>query len=320
MDYCYTCRRVLNGALVCPGCGAHAPESTVRSATAQARSAFAPGAHGRPVREAAGADLPGPGGLPDSFWPELASAPENGSGGPRDGLDGADDEPSTLGPASIAPTLHRGRAARRRQQARWRKSRRRAGVATAVALFGGGVAVASWQNGSGRGGNTASSYDTVTPVSLHDGSDGAATGDGTAAAPGTTTAHTASGARHAAPSTTPRTVAPTQATTDGGVTSQLPAGTATTAPSAVGSAGTVHQQTSTGSASTGTAGGTSASTTGSGTDTQTASGGDTASTGGDTTATTAPTAPTSTTPPATSTSPTTPPSQQGLCVLVLCLR
>ncbi|WP_446697036.1 SCO2400 family protein, partial [Streptomyces heliomycini] len=26
MDYCSTCRRHLNGALVCPGCGAYAPD------------------------------------------------------------------------------------------------------------------------------------------------------------------------------------------------------------------------------------------------------------------------------------------------------
>ena len=26
MDYCYSCRRNLNGALVCPGCGAYAPD------------------------------------------------------------------------------------------------------------------------------------------------------------------------------------------------------------------------------------------------------------------------------------------------------
>ncbi|WP_422665372.1 SCO2400 family protein, partial [Actinacidiphila cocklensis] len=26
MDYCYQCRRTLNGALVCPGCGAYAPD------------------------------------------------------------------------------------------------------------------------------------------------------------------------------------------------------------------------------------------------------------------------------------------------------
>ena len=26
MDYCSSCRRHLNGALVCPGCGAYAPD------------------------------------------------------------------------------------------------------------------------------------------------------------------------------------------------------------------------------------------------------------------------------------------------------
>ena len=31
MDYCSTCRRHLNGALVCPGCGAYAPDIAPRT-------------------------------------------------------------------------------------------------------------------------------------------------------------------------------------------------------------------------------------------------------------------------------------------------
>ncbi|MER6981709.1 hypothetical protein ABT317_33260, partial [Streptomyces carpinensis] len=42
MDYCSTCRRHLNGALVCPGCGAYAPD-IAPNATADSALPFAPG-------------------------------------------------------------------------------------------------------------------------------------------------------------------------------------------------------------------------------------------------------------------------------------
>ncbi|WP_405577920.1 hypothetical protein [Streptomyces sp. NBC_01092] len=47
------------------------------------------------------------------------------------------------------PAAPQGRAARRRQRARWKKNQRRAVVATAVALVGGGLTVASMDRGSG---------------------------------------------------------------------------------------------------------------------------------------------------------------------------
>ncbi|WP_456340875.1 SCO2400 family protein, partial [Streptomyces shenzhenensis] len=31
MDYCSSCRRHLNGALACPGCGAYAPDIAPRA-------------------------------------------------------------------------------------------------------------------------------------------------------------------------------------------------------------------------------------------------------------------------------------------------
>ncbi|MEU2777830.1 hypothetical protein ABZ646_34310 [Streptomyces sp. NPDC007162] len=34
MDYCTLCRRHLNGALVCPGCGAYAPDIAPRATAA----------------------------------------------------------------------------------------------------------------------------------------------------------------------------------------------------------------------------------------------------------------------------------------------
>ncbi|OIK28218.1 hypothetical protein VT52_005935 [Streptomyces malaysiense] len=115
MDYCSGCRRHLNGALVCPGCGACAPD-------------VAPGAGGSPAR-AAMTEVPRPGR-------ESGTAP-----------DSFPDEPDPVAHTSAdvadAPSAGEGRAARRRQRARWKKNQRRAVVATAVALVGGGLTVAS---------------------------------------------------------------------------------------------------------------------------------------------------------------------------------
>ncbi|GCB47527.1 hypothetical protein [Streptomyces sp. NL15-2K] len=116
MDYCSTCRRHLNGALVCPGCGAYAPD-------------IAPGlVDGHPV--------PGPATAASTG---TAAWAVTSSDAPREAppVDPAIDE---SGHATPAP---QGRAARRRQQARWKKTQRRALVATAVALVGGGLTVLS---------------------------------------------------------------------------------------------------------------------------------------------------------------------------------
>ncbi|MGW4885157.1 SCO2400 family protein [Streptomyces murinus] len=116
MDYCSECRRHLNGALVCPGCGAYAPD-------------IAP---------------PGTGGSPAGIArPEVASFPWEFAP-PSDPFPG---EPAAVADALAdvedAPAVREGRAARRRQLARWKKNRRRAVVATAVALVGGGLTLAS---------------------------------------------------------------------------------------------------------------------------------------------------------------------------------
>ncbi|MFE1444129.1 hypothetical protein [Streptomyces sp. NPDC058739] len=92
MDYCSTCRRHLNGALVCPGCGAYAPD-IAPPATITRTTPTPP--------------------------PEPAPAPT---------------------PPAVVPSAPPGRAARRRQLARWKMNKRRAAVATAVALVGGGLA------------------------------------------------------------------------------------------------------------------------------------------------------------------------------------
>ncbi|MFI1422965.1 hypothetical protein ACH4VX_34420 [Streptomyces sp. NPDC020731] len=112
MDYCSTCRRHLNGALVCPGCGAYAPD-------------IAPAViGGRTVPGTATAAAPCAVVTPPAPRPASISAS-----------------------ASASTSTGTGRAARRRQLARWKKTQRRALVATAVALVGGGLTLASVDRG-----------------------------------------------------------------------------------------------------------------------------------------------------------------------------
>ncbi|WP_456115067.1 SCO2400 family protein [Streptomyces justiciae] len=135
MDYCSTCRRHLNGALVCPGCGAYAPDIappaagrvTVWPATIQAPTDSAPAAHA--IRDPSVADTwhDGPPRGQEEHHPDWDVAPYTAPS-----ADGGD-----------VPVVREGRAARRRQLARWKKNKRRAAVATAVALVGGGLTIAA---------------------------------------------------------------------------------------------------------------------------------------------------------------------------------
>ncbi|MFG2960224.1 hypothetical protein ACGF5O_41700 [Streptomyces sp. NPDC048291] len=121
MDYCSSCRRHLNGALACPGCGAYAPDIARRAVVAPAATGAA---SWQAPADTAWFDT-------DSYVEETAEETDDEAAeGPYDGP----------GPAPSAPL---GRAARRRQRARWKKNQRRAVVATAVALVGGGLTVAS---------------------------------------------------------------------------------------------------------------------------------------------------------------------------------
>jgi hypothetical protein len=132
MDYCSSCRRHLNGALVCPGCGAYAPD--IAPARTDAGVTAAPLAA-------------------DNWFGAQSPAAE-----PPAGLaDTATDAP----PADVtdAPPAPQGRAARRRQLARWRKNQRRAVVATAVALVGGGLTLASLDRGNGDKAQAATAPD-----------------------------------------------------------------------------------------------------------------------------------------------------------------
>ncbi|MFR0358856.1 SCO2400 family protein [Streptomyces sediminimaris] len=146
MDYCSSCRRHLNGALVCPGCGAYAPD-------------IAPVAgHGHRF-DAIPADRPSaPRAIPHEPLEETPAA-------------------ETVLPAGG------GRAARRRQRERWRKSRRKAVLATTVALVGGGLAVSTLDGGSGHRAEAATAPDLTStdaqelPAQQH--SEPAATAPGT---------------------------------------------------------------------------------------------------------------------------------------------
>ncbi|MEV4333171.1 hypothetical protein AB0K02_21935 [Streptomyces sp. NPDC049597] len=153
MDYCSSCRRHLNGALVCPGCGAYAPDIAPRSHGAEPTTAAAQWEPFRSERSPAPASSSGPGSRAAVAGAHAGTAvPEDSTG----------DGPITASgsTASGAP----GRAARRRQLARWKKSRRRAVAGTAIALVGGGLTIAALPSGSSKGKmNAVSAPETVTP-------------------------------------------------------------------------------------------------------------------------------------------------------------
>ncbi|MFJ9010311.1 hypothetical protein [Streptomyces canus] len=133
MDYCSSCRRHLNGALACPGCGAYAPD-------------IAPPAH-----------IYATTGVAATAWDEAPTWHDAG----------LHEEPAAgSGPAEVpsddvtdAPVTAEGRAARRRQRARWRKNQRKAVVATAVALVGGGLTVSAMSQQSNTRTQAATSPD-----------------------------------------------------------------------------------------------------------------------------------------------------------------
>ncbi|MGW4047338.1 SCO2400 family protein [Streptomyces sp. NPDC004721] len=129
MDYCSSCRRHLNGALVCPGCGAYAPDiappavgGCSESAPAMASAAPATTAY----RDTATADT-----WHDTLLDGEAESSDSTSVAPHVAADVED-----------VPPVRQGRAARRRQLVRWKKNKRRAAIASTVALVGGGLTVA----------------------------------------------------------------------------------------------------------------------------------------------------------------------------------
>ncbi|MFH8805418.1 hypothetical protein ACH4F6_38750 [Streptomyces sp. NPDC017936] len=135
MDYCSACRRHLNGALVCPGCGAYAPDiapPVTNSRTAPVGDAIA----------VAGTDAP-------SAWPAGRSTTmECGDDSPPSGEAEIDPGTGSAAGGETVVSTGLGRAARRRQLARWNKNKRRAAVATAVAIVGGGLTIATMDRDS----------------------------------------------------------------------------------------------------------------------------------------------------------------------------
>ncbi|WP_051828532.1 SCO2400 family protein [Streptomyces bicolor] len=140
MDYCSSCRRHLNGALVCPGCGAYAPD-IAPSAVADPAVPAVPGAA---ATGTAVWDTPA-----DDTWHDGYFRDEAAPVVPPADVTGADGIPAdAAGVEGIVPAAPEGRAARRRQRARWKKNQRRAVVATAVALVGGGLTVSAMNRGT----------------------------------------------------------------------------------------------------------------------------------------------------------------------------
>ncbi|MFJ5997352.1 hypothetical protein [Streptomyces sp. NPDC092370] len=146
MDYCSSCRRHLNGALVCPGCGAYAPDIDPSAAGGRsgpvrvpAMSSGVPAAWESPAATGTWHD--------GTVWDETPARPQESTGsGSSEGCD-----PPDADTAEGYEARPEGRAARRRQMARWKKNQRRAVVATAVALVGGGLTVAA-MNGNAKPG------------------------------------------------------------------------------------------------------------------------------------------------------------------------
>ncbi|MGX1564732.1 SCO2400 family protein [Streptomyces sp. NPDC055506] len=169
MDYCSSCRRHLNGALVCPGCGAYAPDIDPSAADGRTGPAAPP-----PWREGNVWDdrtvwdentartrelhLGHTGSLGVHQAPATATA---SVGGPEIPVTDPSDGHGTAA-ADDYQVPQQGRAARRRQLARWKKNQRRAVVATAVALVGGGLTVAAMKGDSTPGVQAATAPEDTT--------------------------------------------------------------------------------------------------------------------------------------------------------------
>lgn len=129
MDYCSSCRRHLNGALVCPGCGAYAPDIAPHAADGHSGSAPAMTSAGPATTTHRG---------PAASVTRHDSLPD----GEAESNTAMDVAPHVAADAEDLPPARQGRAARRRRLARWRKNKRRAAVAGAVSLVGGGLGIA----------------------------------------------------------------------------------------------------------------------------------------------------------------------------------
>ncbi|MGW1377431.1 SCO2400 family protein [Streptomyces sp. NPDC002446] len=146
MDYCSSCHRNLNGALVCPGCGDYAPDiapPAYRGGSAVPTAATTTAWESWDAWQPEQTPVPGHGdGSPDATAPVDDLAPEEA---------GADDSGTGAGSVPVGAATGQGRAARRRQLARWKKHKRRAVAATAFAIAGGALTVALLPDKGGNG-------------------------------------------------------------------------------------------------------------------------------------------------------------------------
>ncbi|WP_457779155.1 SCO2400 family protein [Streptomyces mirabilis] len=154
MDYCSSCRRHLNGALVCPGCGAYAPDIAPVTADRGIVSTWVGMA---PTGTAVSASVPREYTASEA-WHD--GRPDDEAGVAADLEEAPQTDP--YGDVEGATPAPQGRAARRRQMARWKKNQRRAVVATAVALVGGGLTVASMDRHSATQAQAATTPDVAT--------------------------------------------------------------------------------------------------------------------------------------------------------------
>ncbi|MFJ7178704.1 hypothetical protein ACIQXA_20410 [Streptomyces massasporeus] len=308
MDYCSSCRRHLNGALVCPGCGAYAPDIDPSTIGGRSGTAPVPATSPAPVAAPGGPaawEYPAATGIwhDETVWDQTpAHTPE----APGSGSSEAHDAPDT-DTAEGYETRPQGRAARRRRMARWKKNQRRAVVATAVALVGGGLTVAA-MNGNAKPGVQAAATPEDTTMGGTAGeaptyAEPTSSQKGTPrpAATPTTAAHADRASRHErSRAADPRTT-PTDTRTDAaGAPRELPL---TTAPR--------KTATDTVDTATGTAGSSDSKATEPTTPPAAGSGSDAQQ----------PTSP-STPPPASTTPPETSPADskpKELCLLVICL-
>ncbi|MEU6282040.1 hypothetical protein [Streptomyces sp. NPDC047028] len=261
MDYCSSCRRHLNGALVCPGCGAYAPD-IAPSTTPAAASGFAPAApydsYGSYGSYGSHDFVPGPAAFPltEMTAPAERPAPVAPDTWDADGNDHGDGDVDL----EAVPVAPRGRAARRRQRARWKKTQRRAVVATAVALVGGGLTLASMDRQSGDRAQAAagpkdpgagqSAQDDVLPTSPRpDTQRSVPTTHTLSPASGHTTAHYATASVRTAPGGRPGTGNGTQVHTAALSAPQSYTAASSSDGTASGHTGTAHT-TSTGTTNT----------------------------------------------------------------------
>ncbi|MET7659091.1 hypothetical protein ABZT51_32845 [Streptomyces sp. NPDC005373] len=226
MDYCSSCRRTLNGALVCPGCGAYAPDIAPPATTSLSSfpSSSAPSAHASAPSAHASASSSFFGGSPAGASGAYAAS---GSAEPFDDFDpfsaakafdvaDADGEAaagSVDAPAPVAASQG-GRAARRRKLAQWKKNKRRAVAATAVAIVGGGLTIAALPNDASpdRTHASAAPDPVATSPALANTDVATDTPDDRASRSGSDRAHKSTGPRHARPANTPTPAASTAPT------------------------------------------------------------------------------------------------------------